>query len=653
MKTKAQFQGPHATGPLHGGEQPWYLHSPFIAKGTLVAGLLSLAIPGSAPLAYAQDPAPTSTAELDTRFNDAVAAFNSGNFDLTISIFSELLKLAKPGPALEPVYFTIANAKLRKGDNDGAVEAFQQYLRLYPNGSQINDARAGLTKALIGAKRMPEALIALKSLKELRARGGAQGIDNYASLLGLTVDIADSLLDEKKPDEALAILQSALNRKEILIRQRARIGELTTLHNQAAALAGTGALAADSSLVTNRDALAARLADAKDALKRVEENPAFDLPRLLRQARCHMELDQPWEATVAYQEILTRFPTAPDRVYALHGLIIARQTAKRLAEAQALAQRFLTEFASNPLAGEVAMLGGEIALQQQDAAGAAAFFGSAIEMGQGAVKERAIFQLGNTRFTQNDWSGARENFDRYVREYPSGQWAENASYRSAITWFLAQDYAKAEEAIKEFVQKHPDSIYLPDAYYRLAVCLFAFQEYPKAITACDEWEQKYPTGTMLPELLSLKGDVLKTMDRSDDALETYKRAAKVASSDEVLDYTLNEIGRLLEEKKDWNQIITLFSEQLDRQPDSPLALGWVYWVARAKSRAGQANEAWDFLMNRVSGAIENPANEDVEKILVLMAQIRAKQKPVAGAAPAAVAPTEELAGRLHLGAEAP
>ncbi|MBW8782254.1 MAG: tetratricopeptide repeat protein, partial [Verrucomicrobia bacterium] len=598
-------------------------------------------------------PAATTVSALDTLFKKGADSYNSGNYDSAIEAFNTILQQAKAGPALEPIYFTIAAAKLRKGDNDGAIAAFRQYLQLYPNGSQINDARAGLTKALIGAKRMPEALAALNSLQGLR--GGAQGVDNYAALLGLTLEISDSLMEEKKPAEALAILQNALRRDQVLESQRRRIAELERLFAQAVAASGTSAVG--SNVAANRDALATRLADAKDALKRIEENPAFDLPRLLRQARCHMELDQPWEATVAYQEILTRFPTAPDRAYALHGLIFARQAANRLSDAQVLAQRFLSEFPSHPLAGEVAGIGGQLALQRQDAAGAATFFGSAIENGQGAVKERAIFQLGNTRFIQRDWSGARESFDRYVREYPTGEWADNSSYRSAISWFLDDNdpdrYGKAEKAIKAFIKKSPSSTYLPDAYYRLAVCQFAYQEYAKAIAACDEWEKKFPNDGLLAEVLSLQADVLKNLNRNDDATEVYLRAASAASTDEVLDYTLKEAGKLLEQKKDWARLSSVFSTQLDRQPDSKLALGWMYWIAKAKSRAGQPAEAWDFLAERVGTGMANANNEDVEKILVLMAQIRAKQKPVAGAAPAAVAPTEELAGRLHLGAEAP
>ncbi|MFA6288889.1 MAG: tetratricopeptide repeat protein [Opitutaceae bacterium] len=596
---------------------------------------------------------PAGARSLDDLFNEGAAAYGKGDYTRTITLFTEILKQAKPSPALEPVYFTIAAAKLRKGDNDGAIAAFRLYLQTYPAGSQLNDARAGLTKALIAAKRMPEALAAINSLRDLRGRSGSQGIDNYATVLGLTLDIADSLLDKKKPADALSLLQTALRREQIIERQRGRIVDLDRLYRQAVAVGGSGD--GGSALGANRDALASRLKDAKDALKSVEDNLAFDIPKLLRQAQCHMELGQPWEATVVYREILDLFPSAPDRVYALRGLVYARQSTDRLPDAQALCQRFLKEFPSSPLVPEMAAVGGQIAAQLNDNDQAAQLFGSAIEKSQGDRLERVIFQLGGVRFALRDWAGAREMFDRYVKNYPKGEWTDNAGYRSAISWFLdnndADRYAKAEKAIKAFVDKNPNSVYLADAHYRLAVCQFAFQEYKKAIASCEDWEKRFPTDGMLAEVLSLKGDVQKTLEQNDAAIETYLRAASAASTDEVLSYTLGEAARLLEQKKDWARLASVFSTQIERQPDSKLAMGWYYWVARAKARAGQSGEAWDFLSDHVGQQIANPANEDVEKIIGLMAQIRAKERTPAGA-PTPPSPTDQLAERLKLADDA-
>ncbi|CAM3031476.1 tetratricopeptide repeat protein [Rariglobus hedericola] len=595
----------------------------------------------------------TTAAALETTFNQGADAYNKGDYARSITLFEQVLKQAKPSPALESIYFTIAQARLLMGDHNGAIEAFRTYLRLYPNGAQLNDARAGLTKAFIATKRMPEALAAIDSLRNLRERSGSQGIDNYASVLDLTLSITDSLLADKKPAQALELVQAALFRDEIIEAQRRRIGQLERLYKLTLATsAGTGA---DSVIGANRDALATRVKNAQDALKFIEEKTDFDIPRLLRQAQCYMELDRPWEATVVYNEILSQFPESPDRAYALRGLIFARQMVNKLAEAQSLCQRFIDQFPTSPLAPEIAAIGGQISSQLQDDKNAEAFFGVAVTGSQGDMLERVIFQLGGTRFSLSDWAGARAMFDRYVRDYPKGQWADNAAYRSAITWFLdiadVERYTKAEKSIQAFIDTHPSSEYLADAYYRLAVCKFAYQEYKAALTACAEWQKRFPENSLLPEVLSLQGDVQKTMGDTDAATESYLGATAASSSDDVISYALNEVGRLLEQKRDWARLDSVFSGQIERQPDSKLALGWYYWVARAKARAGQIDESWNFLADHVGVQLDNPANEDVEKIIELMAQIRSRQRTPEGAPPAPL-PSVQLGERLHIADDA-
>ncbi|MET0263112.1 MAG: tetratricopeptide repeat protein [Rariglobus sp.] len=595
----------------------------------------------------------TTTASLESTFSQAAEAYNKGDYARSITLFEQVLKQARPGPVLESIYFTIAQARLLLGDHDGAIEGFRTYLKLYPNGAQLNDARAGLTKAFIATKRMPDALAAIDSLRNLRERSGSQGIDNYAVVLDLTLSITDSLLADKKPAQALELIQSSFFRDEIIDAQRRRIVELERLHKLAQATAG--ATGADSVSGANREALVTRLKNARDALKLIEDKTDFDIPRLLRQAQCYMELDRPWEATVVYNETLSKFPQSPDRAYALRGLIFARQMVNRLEDAQALCQQFLDQFPASPLASEIAAIGGQISSQLQDNRKAEAFFGTAVSGSTGEMLERVIFQLGGTRFALGDWAGSREMFDRYVRDYPKGEWTDNAAYRSAITWFLdiadVDRYTKAEKAIKAFIDKNPSSEYLADAYYRLAVCKFAFQEYKLVLTACADWQQRFPANSLLPEVLSLQGDVQKTMGDTEAATESYLAAAGASSTDEVISYALNEVGRLLEQKRDWARLDSVFAGQIQRQPDSKLALGWYYWVARAKARAGQIDESWNFLADHVGVQLDNPANEDVEKIIELMAQIRSRQRTPEGAPPAP-APNVQLSERLKIADDA-
>lgn len=578
---------------------------------------------------------PAGSSSPEALFKEGSAAYQLGNYTLAVARFEELVRSARPGPGLDSIHFTIASAKLAAGDANGAREAFLLYLRLYPDGQRVDDARAGIAQALMKAGLLDEAVAALAGLQN-------RPLDNHPQLAVLALGMAETLLAREQHDRALALLQGVPHRDALLAEQARRVAELGQILDRARAYAGPAG--ADTEQNARIESLSTRLEAAKQALAGLREKEDFDLPRLLLQARCHLLLDQPWEAIVLYWHLLDTFPESPDRAYALQGLVFAWQAAGRPGDALTLAERFVAEFPTHALAPEIAALGGQLALELGKTRTAETLFGSAVEKSQGDLRERILFQLGVARFAHSDWSGARDTFDRYVREFPAGEWAENAAYRSALTWFLdlgdVKRYEKAEKSLAAFIKARPTSDYLSDARYRLAVCRFAFQEYEKALESCADWEKTFPNDGLLPEVLSLKADLLKTLEREDAALDAYLAAASAASADQTLSYALGEAARLLETKKDWARLSELFRTQVARQPDSPLVLGWYYWIARADARAGHPDQAWDFLAERIGPSLDDPKQEDVETLLRLMAQIRARQRKDSAA------PIPDLVDRL-------
>jgi len=592
---------------------------------------------------------PLRAGELEDLFRKGADAYRQGDYAVAVGVFERLVDTADPGPALDSVHFYLALCRLRAGNRGGAIDAFETYLRLYPAGMRLAEARAGLVEALLGEKRIPEALRMLALLDADSA--GLRGADDAAVVTMLSVEAADRLIEDRKPADAWALLSVLPDRNALRSRQRGRVVELEQLLRQARA---AGATPSDPERSLRQETLAERLETAKAALRRLEETVDFDLPRLLRQGRALLESGEPWEAIVLYDETLGRFPRSAHAPYVLHGLILARQAAGRPGVALDLCRRFLADYPDQALSPEIASLAGRLALDLKQPKEAEAFFGSAIDRSSGTLRAQMIAQLGHARFARGEWAAAREAFERFAREFPADAWVEGALYRAALTWYLdtgdVDRYRKAEKALKDFIVRFPRSEHVPDAGYRLAVCLFAFQEPGKAIGACEEWERRNPTHALLGEVLSLKADVLRETGASATALDEYLRASSAASSDEVLDYALTQAARLLEASRDWARLSSLFRTQLERAPDSPLSLGWAYWFARAEARAGRPDEAWDFLAGRVRLSLADETREDVEKILLLMAQIRTRKR---GAEAAHAEPDAELSARLGVEEEAP
>jgi TolA-binding protein len=605
------------------------------------AALGSFAVVGAPPPLPSPAPdRPPALLPAPLDFSEAVIDFDHADYESCVRICDQIVGATEPGPSLEPVHWAIAAARIRQGDQAQAAEALRRYLELYPRGARSADAQLALAQALVATNQANSAAIEIQDLLE-----GGIAIDDYGALLKLALADADALTQTDGQQRALALLQSA-TRERIVGLQRQRVASLTALPT-----ASQGRPVKADDLSSPTDDSASRLKIAEAALADLEKDREIDLRLLLREAKCYFSLDQPWEAAVVDRDLLDRFPKAADRVYVLQGLILARQATHRSEEALALCQRFLAEYRAHALAPEIALIGATLAESLHRAPDAVAFLEFAAESSRTDLRPFALYSIGRVKFAARDWVGARVAFDRYLKEFPADAERENAIYQSALTWLATGDYPRAETALHDFMKLFPASVNAGDATYRLAVCRMAAHDYAAVLQACEAWPGRFPEDSMIDGVLSLKGDALAALHRPDEAFAAYREAAKLATSDEVLKHALEGCARHFETKKDWDGLIGLFEAQLQRAPASPLALGWIRRVAEGNLHAGRLDQAWKTVAARVSVALDDPANDEVENLLGLMAQIQTRRSRLAAADPSPRAPAELPVTAAALGVE--
>jgi tetratricopeptide (TPR) repeat protein len=557
-----------------------------------------------------------STTALDALTRDATAAFAAGNFARCVELCRQILTQAPPGsqPRLDRVYFTLAAALMRQGDHAAAIPVLREYLASYPHRGQAGEALLALVQALLATGRTDDAFTEIGNLLENPA-----GLDDLAAPLALALSAADAQARVGAHDAVVSRLQTLPSGRRLLELQR----------QHTAALAVQLRDNPDPAL---RAPLTAKLDAARAALARMEKDGALELPRQLRLAAALLKLDHPWEAALLYGDLLTRFPAAPDRVFALHGLALAREHTGRHEEAMLACRRLLDDFPGHTLAPEAAEQGGRLALRLGRNADALAFYAFAADAakksGDAARLDRARLALADTRFAASDWDGARADAESYLRESPAGAERERMAYLVALTWMAAHNYARAEPALRNFLAQFPQSASRADAAYRLAYCRHARQEHSAALAACDEWLKEHADAPLVrAAVLALKGDILAALKRPADALNAYRIAAESpGTSDEVLQHALAESARLLAEQRDWDGTVELFQAAMARAPRSPLAPGWAAQAAQAHLRANRPDAAWELVAGRVGGILRDAANDSAEEMLALMAQIQIRRQ---------------------------
>jgi hypothetical protein len=108
-------------------------------------------------------------------------------------------------------------------------------------------------------------------------------------------------------------------------------------------------------------------------------------------------------------------------------------------------------------------------------------------------------------------------------------------------------YELALGQLKEYIAKYPKGYYRADAKYRTAVCYYAASQYEDVIKLCNEWLAEFEKDDMRGEVGSLLGDALAATNRNEEAARAYVASYKVATTDEVMTYSLFEASKQIAE----------------------------------------------------------------------------------------------------------
>ena len=486
-------------------------------------------------------------------------------------------------------------------------------------------------------KEKPEKAIVL--IRKLRER--AQLVDNIIELNATTVELGDTLYKDRKFADALECYRAAFSREEIVRMQTARIAAVQRIIDANLNTAKSDPTQYGQMMAQNNQ-LKADLTRMQTMLTEFQKLPSITPAIYIRMARCFDETDRKWEAAVVFQEILDRFPKVPEREPALFGSILVLSDVNQAAKAQQHCEQYLREFKNGPNAETAGYLLGAMALEANDAKAAETYFGHALAtQPKSSFREQMRYLIGNAKMQGGKYDEANDEYKKYISDFPKGRFVEDAQYRMALTQLFAGKYENAMNALRDYISKNSRGSYITDAKYRLAVCKYAASLYDEVIRDCREWEADYPSNQQLGEVLALLGDSYGASNREDEAVPVYIRSYKIASTDEVMNYSLFAASKLLQKKGEWPKLADLFAEFINEKPDHPTVLSALYWIGKAKAHEGKIDEAKKITADTIKKYISDPEREPVEMLLTQLAQLCIKKKVPAADVAAAASPAAE------------
>ncbi len=473
---------------------------------------------------------------------------------------------------------------------------------------------------------------AFKTLRDVQAN--IDQLENVVELNTVALEQGDAYLQNNASKEALVCYRAVRTREQVIAIEHARIAALQKQleANQVAARANPKE--------ASRFFLAIRqlrdsIAEDQRLVENFEKLPVIYPKVLYRIGHAFSQMGSSWEANVAFRDTYERSDDAADREMALFAIITTFVDVNQAVAARSACDQYLKEFPAGTNRFTVGYLLGATALQENDPKAAESYFGRMLnEQPASNMREEMRFLLGNSLLAQGKYDEAKAAYVRYRQDYPKGGHVQEAIFREDLATLFSGDYDAAFKRLDEFLKAYPSGDFVSDAKYRLDVCKYAQNKYEEVVADADAWLKQYPNNAQQGEVEALLGDADIALGKVDEALAAYRLSFKTATTDEVLNYSLTEAGKILQKRGDWEADATMFQDFVTTHPDHPSVVFALSQIGHAKTRQGKTDEAKRFLAGVLNKYINDRNCGSVEQILDQLALLCIRKKPRAAELPA-------------------
>ena len=464
-------------------------------------------------------------------------------------------------------------------------------------------------------------------------------VDNKAQFNATVLQLGDKLYNAGLPREAQVIYEMVQTKEELIAAQKTAIERK---QKESAVALESFRQTKDISALRRRNRLQNEIKQDEASLEVLEKTPDFMLSVLIRRGRAYADFGRQHEAVIIYDHIIENFPEArEERDVAAFSRILAFVELGKVDQAIDAATFYLDKFPDGQQRATATYLRGALSLDANNPEKAVTFFGTAVTQADDSLKKseyypKMLFLLGVAKFSLNDYPAASAQFADYIKSYPTGDFVQEAEYRTALCTLFADKeigYKKAIQLFEDYLRKYPTGDFATDAGYRIAVCRMSAGEHATVVKDCDAWLQKYPGDLMAGEVLALKGDALLALENKPAAAACYNESANVATSDEVLMYSIMEAAKHYQDLADWPAMDAMFRKFLEKNPDHAGAVAAYYYIGQAMVKQGKVAEGKEFLAEKIRSNISDPHKEAVERLLTQLAQLCVRKPKMPPEAP--------------------
>lgn len=410
------------------------------------------------------------------------------------------------------------------GNTPEAIEAKLRLVQVYLKQGKRGEAEALKNEIDSAGTKDPASII----------RSNMQGLSLGDNYFQQALDLQGT-----EEEQSRELFRDALSRYQRVLRKKALVEYFPPAIDTARKkLEEFKAKIAETTEEPN-DAQAAEIDKLQSALEELEgfkndfvDNKDYDALISFRIGACLISLNRPWEAYVAFRDVVDNHKEFAQITLAAFYHITCLRRLGRNEDAQKACREFIEKFPTAHEVGEVALLLGQISFEQGDYIKAIENFewakknvpaldpGTRCELdwytitawfarcpwGIG-VKAEDIQGMGTPGYVPKLTQATKDTLaliDKFIESYGKTSTFEYAveevQYRKGLLYFYSGFYRETVDAMTSYLKDHPKGRFAPDARYRMAITKFGARYKDKAkdienleqvFVDCRDWLKDY------------------------------------------------------------------------------------------------------------------------------------------------------------------
>jgi len=111
------------------------------------------------------------------------------------------------------------------------------------------------------------------------------------------------------------------------------------------------------------------------------------------------------------------------------------------------------------------------------------------------AEEKAAYQLAFDSLKEGRYKKAKEQFNKFLKDYPDSIYAGNAQYWLGEANYVTRNFTQAVNEFNQVLKLYPTSSKIPDAMLKLGYTHYELKQYSQARSALQELRKLHPNST--------------------------------------------------------------------------------------------------------------------------------------------------------------